>query len=78
MTDPLYRVPGAIVPGPSDEHELVVRVTRCVLHGRARSTGEIVEQLRRARQVVDRETVEAALVSAPGVVQTEPGWWRKS
>lgn len=64
--------------GASDEHELAVICTRCVPWGYGRSTGEIVEMLRRARMVVDRETVEAALVTAPGVVQVEPGRWKRA
>ncbi|MCC6625407.1 MAG: hypothetical protein IT385_29450 [Deltaproteobacteria bacterium] len=53
-------------------------VTRCVPWGYGRATSEIVEMLRRARRVVDAETVEAALVTAPGVVQVEPGRWRRA
>lgn len=78
VVDPLYRVPGAVVPGASDEHELQVVATRLVLHGRPRSTGEILDLLRRARVVVDVGALEAALVTAPGVVQVEPGRWRRA
>lgn len=59
------------------ELELVAAVVRCVPHGRARTASEIVEVLRRARVVVDVETVEAALVTATGVEQVEPGRWRR-
>jgi len=76
-SDPLYRIPGAVL-GASSEHELQVVATRCVLHGRPRSTGEIHDMLRRAGVVVEVGTLEAALVTAPGVVQTEPGWWRRA
>lgn len=61
----------------SDEHELVVLVTRAVLHGRARSTGEVLAVLERAGQRLDLATVEAALVSAPAVEQVAPGVWRR-
>lgn len=78
MTDPLYRVPGAIIPGASDEHGRQVDIVRVVLHGRPRSTGEILALLLGSRIVLDEATLEALLVTAPGVVQVAPGWWRRS
>lgn len=65
------------MPGPSEDHELVVIVTRAVPHGRARSTREIVDLLERAGLRHDAGTVEAALACAVSVVSVGPGLWRR-
>lgn len=62
---------------PSAWHELQTQATRAVLHGRARSTREVLSVLERAGVRVSLADLEAALVTAPGVQQVAPGVWRR-
>lgn len=60
MSDPLVQV-------------VVTVIRRAVLHGRALSSLQIVERLRPVLPRLDADTVELALLDAPGVVRTSSG-----
>lgn len=76
---PLARLPGWPTATPtSDEHARVTEIRALVLHTRPLSTGEIVRRMGAARRTVDEDTVELALLDAPGVVRHADGRWQRA
>ena len=74
---PLARLPGWPTT-TSDEHARVTEIRALVLHSRPLSTGEIVRRMAAARRTVDEDTVELALLDAPGVVRHADGRWQRA
>ena len=74
---PLARLPGWPT-ATSDEQARVAAIRRGVLHSRPLSSRELVDRLRSAIRDLDEDTVELALLDAPGVVRHADGRWQRA